>query len=712
MRLLLPFVFLLVSVLSSAQQAVDINQAIQLTAEYPSNSEVTFTWRAKENTDSYRIYYRTDINEPFQIDPAVLTPTDTTYTLTGINPQTRLAEIQVRQQGGSNATGYMQTGLKYLPSTQYRRLLIAVTESLVGDIALELALYGQALELELWDVDIVTIPDSLDHFAVKAIIQQEYDTAPINSLLLVGHIAVPYSGNNAIDGHTSGNNHRGAWAADAYYGDLDGTWTDSSVNNEEASRAANKNIPGDGKFDQNTIPSSMEIAVGRIDFSDLPAFADDEATLTNKYLAKNIAYRTGQHQGTRRGMVDNNFGLGEGFGQGAIKSFSSFFPVDSIDYGTYSTLKEKDYLWSFGAGGGSYKSASGIINTNQLAVDSVQSIFTTIFGSYFGDWDNSDNLLRASIGSGSTLINAWSGRPVWHFHSMAMGATVGDVLRTVQNDTDGYYSQFGRRLTHIALMGDPTLKMYYSPPVSDLELDVDDTSALLTWTAPAAPVDGYHVYEIRQDGIPYRLTFEPITTTSYMIECPEGGGVEYIVQPVMLEVSPSGSYYNTGAGASVSKNIILPAITASFDPPNLEGGTATFQNTSTGATSFFWDFGDGTFSEEENPMHTYSESGTYDVTLIASTECKQDTITATITVVLTSTTDMDDSFLASPNPTSGMVTLTGNVQGNYTLVNSLGAVVQSGQIQTTSHSLDLVDLPAGLYFLQLANGWQQKVVKR
>lgn len=41
-------------------------------------------------------------------------------------------------------------------------------------------------------------------------------------------------------------------------------------------------------------------------------------------------------------------------------------------------------------------------------------------------------------------------------------------------------------------------------------------------------------------------------------------------------------------------------------------------NLSVGASEFFWDFGDGTTSNEQEPTHYYEEEGYYDITLIAS----------------------------------------------------------------------------------------------
>jgi hypothetical protein len=52
--------------------------------------------------------------------------------------------------------------------------------------------------------------------------------------------------------------------------------------------------------------------------------------------------------------------------------------------------------------------------------------------------------------------------------------------------------------------------------------------------------------------------------------------------------------------------------------------TVQFHNFSSGAISYNWDFGDGQFSEEENPWHKYNNYGTYNVSLTSVNEynCK------------------------------------------------------------------------------------------
>ena len=47
------------------------------------------------------------------------------------------------------------------------------------------------------------------------------------------------------------------------------------------------------------------------------------------------------------------------------------------------------------------------------------------------------------------------------------------------------------------------------------------------------------------------------------------------------------------------------------------GDSISFTNSSSNATDYLWNFGDGASSSEENPKHVYSKSGTYNVVLKA-----------------------------------------------------------------------------------------------
>jgi len=103
--------------------------------------------------------------------------------------------------------------------------------------------------------------------------------------------------------------HLGAWPADLYYGDVNGIWTDNSVNKTDSDDPRNDNIPGDGKFDQSNIPSPVELEVGRVDMFDLPAFNPrSEKDLLRQYLIKDHNFRHKLVTTVRRGLVRDNFG--------------------------------------------------------------------------------------------------------------------------------------------------------------------------------------------------------------------------------------------------------------------------------------------------------------------------------------------------------------------------------------------------------------------
>ncbi|MFM2283855.1 MAG: hypothetical protein RL222_1359 [Bacteroidota bacterium] len=71
------------------------------------------------------------------------------------------------------------------------------------------------------------------------------------------------------------------------------------------------------------------------------------------------------------------------------------------------------------------------------------------------------------------------------------------------------------------------------------------------------------------------------------------------------------------------------AVVASFtvpEDPTTDG--VTFTNTSTGADTYLWDFGDESTSTEKNPTHPYDEPGYYTIKLTAS----KGNVSATTTV--------------------------------------------------------------------------------
>lgn len=93
-----------------------------------------------------------------------------------------------------------------------------------------------------------------------------------------------------------------------------------------------------------------------------------------------------------------------------------------------------------------------------------------------------------------------------------------------------------------------------------------------------------------------------------------------------------------GGSNSVTRNVTIsypqPVAGFTMDKSSAEAGEViTFTNTSTNATSYQWDFGDGATSTEENPTHLYTAADTYTIELTATGPGGNSTATKNIEIV-------------------------------------------------------------------------------
>ena len=424
----------------------------------------------------------------------------------------------------------------------------SVADSLSSELSrLEVDMVGDGYRVVRRDIaDGTPVPD------VKDLILAECQADPgITTLFILGDIAVPYSG-NVKGAHLS---HQGAWPADLYYGELDAVWTDTTVDNTLALRPANHNVPGDGKFDQTFLPSDVDLQIGRVDLSEMPAFAESETALLRRYLDKNHAFRTGQISVPRRGLIRDAVGIGSGTAYACTgwRNFTAMFGSSGVRTGLWFPELETDpSLCAYGCGGGSYTSCSTVATTTDFATRNVYAVFTMMMGSYFGDWDNQNNLMRAALGArGYTLTCCWAGRPAWLFHHMALGYPIGYSTRITQNNHLLYEIGYGGRQIHTALMGDPTLRLLPVKPPEALGLEALPERAIrVSWRAPEDTVAGYHVYRAESLNSGFtRLSTDPVQDTTYTDSAPVAGMDLYMVRAVKLETSASGTYFNLSPGA-------------------------------------------------------------------------------------------------------------------------------------------------------------------
>jgi hypothetical protein len=465
--------------------------------------------------------------------------------------------------------GYITAGFGLTEKVKRGKILVLVDSNLISPLATELFDYREQLENEgyTWVQKSVLQTDSVT--AIKSWIfnQWKSDSSGIVCALLLGHIPVPYSGDMSPDGHAE---HRGAWPADAYYGSFYANWSDLLINRSTAARAANRNVPNDGKFDLSRLNNvgttwkntrRYQLPVGRIDFFDMPMFGS-VTQLMKRYIRKNLAFRTGRKQFKARALVDDNFGYfsGEAFASGGYRNFSTFFG-DSIlnaDYsGTGSGMKSTDYLWSYGCGGGSYTSCSGVISSTDFVNDSLLNPFTMLFGSYFGDWDNQNNLLRAPLASkGWGLTNVWSGRPYWMIHEAALGSPFYQCIKTTINCTNIYNVGSNGSGVHLAFMGDPTLRVYPVANIFQLNAQSNCTGIVsLKWDLPPDAPDSIIIEILKSNQ--WQLLMSISGSDTQWLNKFSAGRHTFSVRAKKLMRSASGTWWDLGARSMIDVSVNL-----------------------------------------------------------------------------------------------------------------------------------------------------------
>lgn len=540
-------------------------------------------------------------------------------------------EYQLLRIGnGLIANGYISAGIR-LPVTDNRGKLLLIIDSNLMPLATSIDRLKKDIGGDGWDVLTLTIDPAVETVpSIKEKIMTAYNEAPsrLKALFLLGNIPVPYSGNLCPDGHPD---HCGAWPADGYYADMDGIWTDNSVNTTNASRPENQNVPGDGKFDQTQLPSALELEIGRVDFTRLnPATfgVENRLVLYQRYLDKNHAFRQGQYRPARRALVDDNFGYfgGEAFAANGWRNGYALVGVDNVFAGDFQNDTDSlSYLWAYGCGGGWYQGAGGVGSTASFAADSINAVFTMLFGSYHGDWDSPDNFMIGALANrGPILTCSWAGRPNWYYHHMALGENIGYSARLTQNNGQSltYNSPgSGNGMVHVALMGDPTLRAYYPTPPINLIVNTDCNQNELMWTAISeTTMTGFHIYrKTPADTSWVRLSDQPITDFVFADTMPPQDAI-YEIRKVVLEHSPTGSFYNQSTGL-ISEEILRPAVLQSGTSRELLdclGNTRVTVAGEGGTPPYEYQWSDGTSGNQA----IYSQGAAFSVTTTDASGCE------------------------------------------------------------------------------------------
>lgn len=494
-------------------------------------------------------------------------------------------EYQVRRSTTSgDAIGHLTVGVNYDQTNYKGKMILVVDNSFQTSLAVELLQLKKDLTNEGWNVIELYVPRATTWeteasvVTVKNAIVAAYNSAPINDkpthLFLLGHIPIARSGQNAIapDNHDV---NKGARGSDCYYADIDGVYTDTATYNPGGINSMAINLPNDFKWDQDFIPSSLEMAFGRVDFANITSFSISEENLLRSYLTRLHNYR----------IVANGLDMGEktafrtGYDNSNDGSYRSLIPISGASNVDYYSGSLPFPQWVQNNGPYQIFMQNSLIpNLNDWNTYGMDATIFSSDQSYWGYWEEPEGFtyakIRALLAANTKCLGAiYTTTAINTFHQPAMGETMGwsckrimdhnltnNLLEKQQQSYDT--SEFWNR-THFQYHGDPTLRLFQVKPASNLQASVLGSEITLNWNASTETgIIGYHVYKSSTEfGMYFKLTSAPISVLNYT-DSSYNATDWYMVKAIKLQTTGSGTYQNPSIGIS---NNVASLTTKSFD---------------------------------------------------------------------------------------------------------------------------------------------------
>ena len=208
-------------------------------------------------------------------------------------------------------------------------------------------------------------------------------------------------------------------------------------------------------------------------------------------------------------------------------------------------------------------------------------------------------------------------------------------------------------------------------------------------------------------------------------------------------------YATINDGSCLYDNDSLPGCMAAFQFTIIDGENNLIEISNTSvwndnwpAPQFFWDFGDGTTSNDPYPTHTYAEDGVYLVCLTLNqgdlcnnTYCDSIglfggnkaldggftlSVVPSVMVGIAETSLFANELNLYPNPASGDInidySLNSNADVNITIYDLSGRIVDFqfafGSTGDNRERVDVTKLQPGMYILELSANKKEKVISR
>jgi hypothetical protein len=232
------------------------------------------------------------------------------------------------------------------------------------------------------------------------------------------------------------------------------------------------------------------------------------------------------------------------------------------------------------------------------------------------------------------------------------------------------------------------------------------------WTnsAPSFEVDittGSVVYTMRIDA----------NTDLFLTDAPVGS---FLVSGIVDQRDFESPYFEDYRISPRYQSDISEPVYANFEivsPWNPNDGPLIITNTSIGAGSYFWDFGNNETSDAFEPEFTYTEDGNYEITLVAfgsDGECL-DEMTSSVEIIVVGLDERKSNTLFWPNPAEDMLFMESSVEIQRLQIQTLqGKIVFQETLSGRRTSLSTKEWPAGVYIIsaETKSGWSQyKMIK-
>jgi len=246
---------------------------------------------------------------------------------------------------------------------------------------------------------------------------------------------------------------------------------------------------------------------------------------------------------------------------------------------------------------------------------------------------------------------------------------------------------------------------------------------LLTVEVTQTPVAGYFITQYEKSIACQNQSLHHTTQTWDFGD----GTTSTDVNPLHFYTSPGTYQVKLIVSNSSCSDSGTVVITMEFCPVadfdfTVEQLTASFTDLSVYANSLLWDFGDGNTSNQNNPVHAFSEQGVYAVQLFTTNSIGcSDTISKSVNVVSTSTFNAANEIFVEifPNPTDEFLFLnflsTSNEKVMIELFSNTGECVFKCALENfIREKLNFSAFPSGLYHLRLrqdARYFNKRIVK-